>query len=71
MKKIIADNTCTSDFIIGDIRRMEKPTSLYLLMPPSDVPRAGKLFKLIVEFILTVNLEDEAKSKQSINACCY
>lgn len=63
-EKIIADNTCTSDFIIGDIRRMEKPTSLYLLMPPSDVPRAGKLFKLIVEFILTVNLEDEAKSKQ-------
>lgn len=63
-EKIVADNTATSDFILGDIRGRKKPTDLFLVVPPSDMSRVGKLFKLIMEFIITRGTENEAKAKK-------
>lgn len=63
-EKIIADNTATSDFILGDIRGRKMPTDLFLVVPPSDMGRVGKLFKLIMEFIITRGTENEAKAKK-------
>lgn len=63
-EKIIVDNTSTSDFILGDIRGRKAPTDLFLVVPPSDMGRVGKLFKLIMEFIVTRGTENEAKAKK-------
>lgn len=63
-EKNISDNTSTSDFILGDLRGKKNPTDLFLVMPPNDVERAGKLFKIIVEFIVQRALENEAKAQK-------
>lgn len=64
-EKIIADNTSTSDWIIGDIRGLDKPTDLFLVVPPSDLGRVAKLFSFIFETIIQRTTEDEevAQSK--------
>ena len=63
-EKNIADNTATSDFILGDLRGREKPTDLFLVMPPNALGYAGQLFKIIVEFIVSRALENEEKSQK-------
>lgn len=62
-EKIIVDNTCTSDFLTGDIKGGSKPTDLFLVVPPSDLARVEKLFSLIFEFIIMRTTENEAKAK--------
>ena len=63
-EKIIADNTATSDFILGDIRGRDVPTDLFLVVPPSDIARVGSLFRLILEFIIQRGTEDLEKAKK-------
>lgn len=62
-EKIIVDNTCTSDFVIGDIRNSKTPVDLFLQVPPSDLERVEKLFALIFEFIIQRVTENEEKAK--------
>lgn len=62
-EKIIADNTATSDFVLGDIRELSKPSDLFLVVPPSDLDRVRGLFSLIFELSIQRYTEDEAYSK--------
>ena len=62
-EKIIADNTSCSDWIIGDIRGLDKPTDLFLVVPPSDLGRVAKLFSFIFETIIQRTTEDEEVSQ--------
>lgn len=56
-EKTIIDNTITSDFYLRDIRNTPEPTDLYLVVPPSDLKRVGKLFRLLIEFIVIKSTE--------------
>lgn len=48
---IVARNTSDSDFRITDLMQDEKPVSLYLVIPPSDINRLRPLFRLMVNQI--------------------
>lgn len=52
---ILAMNTSTSDFCINDVMNYEKPVSLYLVTPPSDVKRLSPVFKLLFDLTLMVH----------------
>jgi type IV secretion system protein VirD4 len=48
---IVARNTADSDFNIVDLMQAERPVSLYLVIPPSDINRLRPLFRLIINQI--------------------
>lgn len=48
---ILARNTEVSSFHIRDLMQAEKPVSLYLVVPPSDLLRLAKIFRLIVVLV--------------------
>ncbi len=48
---IVARNTTDSDFKITDLMQSERPLSLYLVIPPSDINRLRPLFRLIINQI--------------------
>ena len=48
---VLAKNTSLSSFHISDLMNRDKPVSLYLICPPSDLSRLGKFFRLIVVLI--------------------
>lgn len=48
---LLAANTATSDFLVSDLMNYEKPVSLYLIGPPSDLDRLNPVFRMIVELI--------------------
>ena len=50
---IIAANTRVSDFTINDLVNHEKPATLYLGIPPSDIERTMPLLRLILNQILS------------------
>lgn len=62
-EKIVVENTCTSDFALADIMQSEKPTDLFLVVPPSDLLRAGHLFRLIIELLVIRNTEVLGQNK--------
>jgi type IV secretion system protein VirD4 len=45
---IINANTCKSDFSISDLTHHERPVSLYLTVPPSDLTRTRTLMRLLL-----------------------
>lgn len=45
---IVAANTACSDFSITDLMNSERPVSLYLVVPPSDIDRTKPLMRLIL-----------------------
>lgn len=45
---IVAANTQLSDFSIIDLLSSDKPISLYLIIPPSDITRLRPLFRLMI-----------------------
>lgn len=45
---IIARNTSDSDFRITDLVTADRPVSLYLVIPPSDINRLRPLFRLMI-----------------------
>jgi len=55
---ILAHNTSSSDFCISDLMNYEKPVSLYLLFPPSDIDRMTPICRMIIELIIRRSLED-------------
>jgi len=47
----VAANTACSDFSIGDLMHHERPLSLYLTVPPSDLTRTRPLLRLLINQI--------------------
>jgi type IV secretion system protein VirD4 len=48
---IIATTTAASDWSIADLMQAERPVSLYLVVPPSDISRTRPLVRLILNQI--------------------
>ncbi|HEY1245439.1 MAG TPA: IncP-type conjugal transfer protein TraG [Hyphomicrobiaceae bacterium] len=48
---LIAANTAASDWRIADLMAAERPVSLYLVVPPSDISRTRPLVRLILNQI--------------------
>jgi type IV secretion system protein VirD4 len=46
--EVVARNTSTSDFRLGDLACCERPVTLYLQPPPSDAPRLRPLVRLLL-----------------------
>ena len=55
---IIAEATATSDWRIADLMVAERPVSLYLVVPPSDLSRTKPLMRLILNQIARRLTED-------------
>lgn len=51
LDEIVASNTDSSDFSALDLMEAEKPVSLYLVIPPSDLSRTRGLFRLVLNLI--------------------
>ena len=45
---IVAANTSASDFSIADLKHHDRPVSLYLTVPPSDLTRTRPLMRLLL-----------------------
>jgi type IV secretion system protein VirD4 len=56
---IIAKNTSESDFTISDIIQSDKPVSLYIIVPPSDIQRMVPLTRLLINQISTRLMENK------------
>jgi type IV secretion system protein VirD4 len=66
---IIAATTSASDWSIADIMQAERPVSLYLVVPPSDISRTRPLVRLILNQIgrrLTETLPKDAASERRL-----
>ena len=50
---IVARNISHSDFRISDLMNGEKPTSLYIVIPPSDIDRLKPLIRILMNQFLT------------------
>lgn len=65
---IVASNTAYSTFTIADLMNHEKPVSLYLVVPPSDINRTRPLIRMILNLVvrqLTEKMEfSEGKAVQ-------
>ena len=48
---LVAANTACSDFSISDLMHHERPLSLYLTVPPSDLSRTRPLLRLLINQI--------------------
>ena len=55
---IVARNTAASDFHVGDLMHGRHPTSLYLVVPPSDIDRLKPLTRLVINQILRLNTQE-------------
>ena len=51
---IVARNIAGSDFKIDDLMNDEKPVSLYIVVPPSDIDRVKPLTRLLIQQILRI-----------------
>ncbi|WP_136661360.1 conjugal transfer protein TraG [Nitratireductor sp. XY-223] len=62
---IIARNTSRCDWRIADLKEADRPVSLYLVVPPSDISRTKPLIRLILNQIgrrLTERLPETGKA---------
>ena len=55
---ILSRNTATSDFCVDDLMNYDKPVSLYLVTPPSDLLRLSPIFRLFFEFMIKTHARD-------------
>jgi type IV secretion system protein VirD4 len=55
---VLATNTSVSDFCIDDIMNYDKPVSLYLVTPPSDLLRLSPIFRLFFEMMIQHHAAD-------------
>ena len=67
---IVAANTGTSDFRIADIMNAERPVSLYVVVPPSEIDRLRPLLRLFFNLALKrmtskMKFKDGRSSKSS------
>lgn len=59
--EIVAKNTATSDFRIGDLMCGSKPVTLFLQPPPSDALRLTPLLRLMINQFARALMEDQTK----------
>ena len=50
---VVARNTATSDFAVRDLMHHDRPVSLYLTIPPSDIYRTRPLLRLLLQQIVS------------------
>ena len=48
---VLIKNISESNFLVDDLANFEKPVSLYLVVPPSDIKRMTPIFRILVEQI--------------------
>lgn len=58
---LIAANTSSSDFRVGDLMCHERPLTLFLQPPPSDAMRLMPLMRLIINQISRALMEEQTK----------
>jgi type IV secretion system protein VirD4 len=63
---LIAANTARSDWRIADLMGAERPVSLYLVVPPSDISRTRPLVRLILNQIAR-RLTETMPREQALN----
>jgi type IV secretion system protein VirD4 len=66
---IIAATTSASDWSIADLMQAERPVSLYLVVPPSDISRTRPLVRLILNQIgrqLSETLPEDAANERRL-----
>jgi len=66
---VVARVTAASDWRIADLVDAERPASLYLVVPPSDISRTKPLIRLILNQIgrrLTESLPDQDKKRRRV-----
>lgn len=66
---VVARVTATSDWRIADLVNSERPCSLYLVVPPSDISRTKPLVRLILNQIgrrLTEDLPDRDSERRRV-----
>lgn len=49
---VLAKNTSHSDFCVDDLMNYERPVTLYLVTPPSDLIRLSPIFRLFFELMV-------------------
>lgn len=54
---VVSANMKVSDFKIHDLMNSDRPVSLYLIVPPSDLDRLMPVFRVIVEILYRRNTE--------------
>jgi type IV secretory pathway TraG/TraD family ATPase VirD4 len=57
---ILGQNTSHSDFSISDIIKGERPVSLYIIVPPSDLQRVVPLTRLLINQICSRLMENSS-----------
>jgi type IV secretory pathway TraG/TraD family ATPase VirD4 len=57
---ILAQNTSRSDFTISDIIKGDRPVSLYIIVPPSDLQRVVPLTRLLINQICSRLMENSS-----------
>lgn len=50
---VLTANTRVSDFCVDDLMRYDRPVSLYLITPPSDLLRMSPIFRLFFEMMIS------------------
>lgn len=63
---LVAHATDAHDFSIASLRDAAKPTSLYLVLPPSDISRLRVLLRLMLNQIGRVLTEKQEQPKQRV-----
>lgn len=67
---IIAKNTSCSEFSISDLMNNEKPVSLYLVIPSSDILRVTPLTRIIMNLVIT-RLTEKLEFKDGMPVVAY
>ena len=70
---VIARSTSASDFRIGDLMNADRPSSLYLVVPPSDLVRKRLIIRLMLNQIgrrLTESMEFGGRTAYRHRCCC-
>ncbi|MBY0564736.1 MAG: type IV secretory system conjugative DNA transfer family protein [Hyphomonadaceae bacterium] len=62
--EIVARNTATSDFRIGDLMCGDRPVTLYLQPPPSDALRLMPFLRLVINQFARTLMEHQEKDAQ-------
>jgi type IV secretion system protein VirD4 len=61
---LVAANTASSDFRIGDLMSWERPVTLYLQPPPGDAPRLAPLMRAIIDLTGRALMESQTHDSQ-------
>ena len=61
---IVVENTSRSDFRVGDLMCADKPVTLYLQPPPSDVQRLMPLMRLVINQGARSLMEDQTRDAE-------